>query len=105
MGEFCDATADGAVVLRVHAQPGAHRSAVSGRFGEAVKIKVAAPPRDGRANAALVGFVADLLGVRASAVTLVAGESSRTKRLRVEGRTEAEVDAVLRRVLAPGDGA
>lgn len=85
--------ADGdGVVLTLHIQPGAKRSECAGLHGEALKIRLAAPPVDGRANEALVAFFAKALGVRKSRVELVSGETSRAKRVRVAG-----VDAELLR--------
>ena len=77
--------APAAIVLRVRVQPGAGRSAVTGRHGDALALRVAAPPVDGRANAQCVALVADLFGVRKSKVEISAGERSRMKRLRVLG--------------------
>lgn len=91
-----DVDEEGAVVLRLHVQPGAGRSAVSGRYGDALKVKVAAPPERGRANEACLALVSSTLGVPANQVHLVSGPSSRTKRVRVTG---VEVDDV-RRLLA-----
>src|SRR6478609_5288720 len=93
----------GAVVLRVHASPGAGRSAVTGRYGDAVKVKVAAPPVEGRANQALVAFLAKELGLKAGDVTLVAGESSRTKRVRLGGLDPEDAPAAIDRLL-PSNG-
>ncbi|MBU0753147.1 MAG: YggU family protein [Gammaproteobacteria bacterium] len=76
------ATPDG-VVLRLHVQPGARRTEVVGRHGEALKIRLAAPPVDGKANACLLAFLAERLGVAKSQVLLVSGESSRAKRVKV----------------------
>ena len=76
---------DHGVVLTVHAQPNARRTEIVGRHGDAVKIRVAAPPTDDRANEALVAFVADMFGVRSGAVTVRSGGSSRHKRLRIDG--------------------
>jgi hypothetical protein len=77
--------AGGAATVAVHAQPGARRTEVVGLHGESLKIRLAAPPVDGKANAALRAFVAERLGVPAMRVELVAGASSREKRLRVSG--------------------
>ena len=71
------------IVLRVRVQPGAGRSSVTGRHGDALALKVAAPPIGGRANSQCVEFVADLLGVRKSQVEIVSGDKSRLKRIRV----------------------
>jgi hypothetical protein len=76
---------EGGVVLVVHAQPGARRSEVVGRHGEAIKIRVAAPAVEGRANEALIAFVAEQFGLRRSAVSVRSGASSRHKRLRLDG--------------------
>lgn len=75
--------------------PRARRTELVGVLGDAVKIRLLAPPIDGAANEALVDFVATSLGVRASDIAIVAGEKSRTKSLEVQGRTPAEVAAWL----------
>jgi len=77
--------ADGSLVLSLHIQPGAKRTGFAGLHGEAMKIRLAAPPVDGKANAALCAFLAEFCGVAKSAVVLVSGETSRTKRVRVVG--------------------
>ena len=78
--------ADGdGVVLRLHIQPGAKKTEIAGLHGEALKIRLAAPPVDGKANACLVEFLARQLGVAKSAVELISGDSSRAKRVRVGG--------------------
>jgi uncharacterized protein (TIGR00251 family) len=97
-------TDDGSIVLSVHAQPGAGRSAVVGRHGDAVKVKVAAPPEHGRANQAIVEMLAQHLGLKAAQVELVSGTSSRAKKVRISGVEEAEVASALERLLAPGAG-
>lgn len=85
----------GGVVVRLHVQPGAARSGVVGRHGDAVKVKVAAPPVEGRANAAVVALVAEVLGVKPAQVSLVAGDTSRAKRVRVDGVTGDRVRAAF----------
>ena len=76
---------DDAVDVVVQAVPGAGRTQVVGRHGDALKVRVAAPPEQGRANDALAKLLADALGVAASAVEVVAGPASRRKRFRVTG--------------------
>lgn len=76
---------DGALVLSVHVQPGARTTGVAGLYGDALKLRLAAPPVDGKANAALCQFLADYCGVAKSSVTVLSGHSSRAKRVRIEG--------------------
>lgn len=73
-----------AVVLAVHAQPGAKRTEVAGEHGGALRIRLAAPPVEGKANAELCRFLADAFGVPLRNVTLLRGEASRAKRLRID---------------------
>ncbi|NMG50205.1 YggU family protein [Azoarcus communis] len=85
MSDWLRLAADGSLVLSLHIQPGAKRTGFAGLHGEAMKIRLAAPPVDGKANAALCAFLAEFCGVAKSAVVLVSGETSRTKRVRVVG--------------------
>jgi uncharacterized protein (TIGR00251 family) len=79
----------------VHVQPRAQVSQVVGWHGDAVKIRVAAPPVDGAANDALTAFVATRLGVPQTSVRIVSGAQSRRKRLLVDGKQTAEVLTAL----------
>ncbi len=74
--------------LAVHVQPGARRSAVAGLHGERLKIRIAAPALDGRANDALVAFVAASLGVAKRSVRVASGERSRDKVVAIAGRCD-----------------
>jgi hypothetical protein len=76
--------------LRLKAIPNAPRDALAGRLGDAFKVKVCAPALDGRANAALLAFLARQLGVPRSAVSLLRGEKSPHKLVRVAGLDAAE---------------
>ncbi len=75
--------AEGTLVY-TYIQPGASVDGVSGIFNERLKIKIKAPPRDGEANAAVIAFIAKLLGVPKKKVHLMRGETSRQKDLLVE---------------------
>lgn len=75
--------------------PNAPRNEIAGWLGEALKVKVHAPALDGRANDALLEFLAKELGLPRRAVTLVRGDKSRHKIVRVEGLTFAEAKARL----------
>jgi uncharacterized protein (TIGR00251 family) len=93
--ELFDDDGDGTVVLRLHVQAGAGRTSVLGRHGDALKVRVAAPPEKGRANEACVARVAELADAKPGAVELVGGETTRAKRFRVTG---ADVDELVRRI-------
>jgi hypothetical protein len=92
-----------AVVLHVHVQPGAGRGAVVGRHGDSLKIRVAAPPVEGRANDAAITLLADAFEVKARDVELVSGAGSRMKRFRIMGVTAEELEVQLRLVLDAAD--
>lgn len=79
--------------LAIKAIPNAPRSEVVGWLGEALKVKVHAPALDGRANEALCEFLAAELGLPKRAVTLVHGDKSRQKLVRIAGLTLADVKA------------
>ena len=87
--------APGGVVLEVLVQPRASRTRVVGVLDGRLKVQLAAPPVDGEANAALVGFLADALGVRRSDVTIERGDAGRRKTVRVSGVTAPPVRAAL----------
>jgi uncharacterized protein len=73
------------VRLRVHVQPRASRSEVVGLHGDALKIRLAAPPVDGAANEELIAFLAKQLKVPKSRIELVAGAASRAKTVAIAG--------------------
>ncbi len=76
-------------------QPRASRTRVVGEHDGLLKIQLAAPPVDGEANAALVEFLAKLLGVPRRQVSLIAGDASRRKRVALQGVDVAQVEAVM----------
>ena len=81
------------VPVRVH--PGAKRNAVTGTHDGALKISLTTPPTDGRANDALIAFIAELLRIPRSRIMLLTGASSRSKTLRIATKSAAEVLAAL----------
>ena len=85
------------VRLTLHVQPRASRSELAGRHGDAIKLRLAAPPVDGAANAELVRYLAELLGVPKSAVEIISGETGRRKLVLVRGLAPAEALARLGR--------
>lgn len=76
------------VLVRV--QPGAKKSVFAGLQDGRLRVRLAAPAVENKANKALTAFVADALGLRAAKVTLLSGETSRQKRLQVEADKEPD---------------
>ena len=72
------------LILAVHIQPKASQDALDGAYGERLKIRISAPPVDGKANEHLVRFLASLFDVPRRQVRLLSGESSRAKRIRIQ---------------------
>jgi hypothetical protein len=85
--------------VRVH--PGARRNAITGVHDGALKVSLTTPPTDGRANQALIAFLAGELRIPRTRVTLLTGATSRTKSLRIAGLTAAQLRAALSDTLAP----
>ena len=81
--------------LTVKVVPGASRNEVAGWLGDALKVRVSAPPEKGRANAAVCALLAKQLGLSKGAVTVVQGHGSARKRLRVDGVDTAVLQARL----------
>ncbi|OGS98119.1 MAG: YggU family protein [Gallionellales bacterium RBG_16_56_9] len=75
------------ITLILHVQPGAKRSEIAGLHGDALKLRLAAPPIEGRANDALLRFVAELFGVPLRQVELKQGGQSRHKVVAISGST------------------
>jgi uncharacterized protein len=82
------------LTLTLHVQPGAKRTEVTGLHGEALKIRLAAPPIEGRANEALLKFIAESFGVPMRQVELKQGGQSRHKVVAVTG-SKVEPDSLL----------
>jgi uncharacterized protein (TIGR00251 family) len=85
----------GGVLLAVRVIPRARRSELAGRRGDALLVRLSAPPVDGAANAALVELLATSLGIPRSRITLVSGERSRDKVVRLDGVAAADVARLL----------
>lgn len=87
---------DGAVLLPVKVVPGASRTRLMGEHDDRLKIAVAAAPEKGRANDALIEFLAKMLDVRKKDISVVSGPTSPQKTIRIEGATADEVRAALK---------
>lgn len=85
-----------AALIAIKAVPGSRKTQIVGPLGDRLKVKVAAPPEDGKANAAICELLADALGLRAKQVTVVQGHTHPEKTVRVEGLSAAAVRASLK---------
>jgi len=81
--------------LSVRLHPGARKNSITGIHADALKIALTAPPVDGKANEALIAFLAEALHLPRARVALVAGATSRAKIVRITGKSAAEVAAAL----------
>jgi len=88
--------------INVKAVPRAARDEIVGWLGDALKVRVMAPPQDGRANAAIESLLATSLGIRKSAVRVAAGHGSARKRVEIEGLERVEVERRLAAAGVPG---
>ena len=76
------------MILDLHVQPGASRSEFAGRHGERIKVRLCAPALDGKANDALIEFLAAHYGVKKRDVRIISGLKSRQKRVQIDGGRE-----------------
>jgi uncharacterized protein (TIGR00251 family) len=79
------------MLLNVKVVPGARRTEIAGRYGEGVKVRVAAPPEGGKANQALLDVLVDALGVKAASVRITRGQTSPQKIIEIDGLTAEDV--------------
>jgi uncharacterized protein (TIGR00251 family) len=86
---------DGAVILVVRVQPRASKDEIAGEMGGALKVRLRAPAVEDRANEALVEFLAEVLKTPKSAVRILSGDRSRTKRIEIRGATRQQIEALL----------
>ncbi len=92
-----DKAARESALLAVRIQPRASKNEILPMEGGAIKIRLTAPPVDGAANEALVKFLSDALDISKSHVEIVSGQTSREKRIRISGMSEAGVRRLLKR--------
>ena len=86
---------DGAVSFKVRVQPRASRTEIAGEYGEAIKLRIAAPPVDGKANEECRRFLARIFGVSPSSVEIVSGDSSRDKIIRIRNTSAERIKEAL----------
>jgi hypothetical protein len=88
-----DTAAGAQFALRV--QPRASRNAIVGMMGDAIKLAITAPPVDGKANQAVVEYLADLFRVSKSSIVIVSGETGRNKLVAIRGKSAEQVRKAL----------
>ncbi|TVV44902.1 DUF167 family protein [Thalassolituus sp. C2-1] len=86
---------DGDLLLVCHLQPKASKSEFSGLHGDALKVRIQAPPVEGKANSELVKFLAKQFGVSKSAVSIISGELNRHKRVRITQPQRLPAEALI----------
>jgi hypothetical protein len=91
----------GGVVLRVRVSPGASRARIIGEHAGALKLAVSAPPERGKANKAVCDLLAGAIGVARSQVRVIAGETSKDKKVFIGGRSRQNVEARVKQLIAP----
>jgi len=93
--EIAENSALNSISFQVRVQPRASKDEVAGEMGGALKVRLRAPAMEGRANEALVEFLAELLKTSRSAVSILSGERSRVKRIEIRGVTRQQVLSLL----------
>jgi uncharacterized protein (TIGR00251 family) len=93
--EFIENLASGTVIFAVRVQPRASKDEIAGEMAGAIKIRLQAPAREGRANEALIEFLAQLLKTPKGAVRILSGERRRIKRLEIRGVTKQQIERLL----------
>jgi uncharacterized protein (TIGR00251 family) len=84
-----------AIILKIHLHPRASRDEICGLYGDALKVRITAPPLEGKANKALKRFIAKKLNLSSLQVEIIAGERSREKILKLSGVTQENIEKAL----------
>ncbi len=92
---FTPASREAGTVIALYVQPRSSKTEVSGLHDGALRLRVAAPPVDGEANAEIIAFLGKRLGVAKASIHIVSGESGRRKRVLIDGLAPAEVELRL----------
>jgi uncharacterized protein (TIGR00251 family) len=93
--EIMENIAAGTVIFAVRVQPRASKDEIAGEIAGAIKIRLQAPALEGRANDALIEFLAQLLKTPKGAVRILSGERSRVKRLEIRGVTKQQIERLF----------
>ena len=93
---------DSIVRIAVKVQPGARKNGITGYSDSVLRVKIAAPPVEGKANKELIAYFSDILDVRKGAITIEKGQTSRNKFLSIEGVDEDRLSTVIDDMLRSG---
>ncbi len=85
-----------AILIRIKAVPGASHDAIAGLLGDRLKVRISAPPEDGKANKAICKFLAKALGIKAANVVVHAGHSNPEKTVRIVGCSIEQLSAAFK---------
>lgn len=88
-------TTNSGVILSIRTQPGSSKNRIIGEYGGRLKLAVTAAPEKGKANKAVIKLLANTLHIHESAIHVVSGESSRDKRLMIDGVTSEDIKSLL----------
>jgi len=88
-------TTNSGVILSIRTQPGSSKNRIIGEYGGRLKLAVTAAPEKGKANKAVIELLADTLRINESSIQIISGESSRDKRLMIEGLTPEDIKSLL----------
>ncbi|MCF6156265.1 MAG: DUF167 domain-containing protein [Candidatus Brocadia sp.] len=88
-------TTNSGVILSIRTQPGSSKNRIIGEYGGRLKLAVTAAPEKGKANKAVIELLADTLHVHESSIHIISGETSRDKRLMIEGLTLEDLKSLL----------
>jgi hypothetical protein len=91
---FLKETGNG-VIFHIHVVPKSAKNECAGIQGDAIKLKITAPPVEGQANDACIRFLSDLLSVKKNQVTIISGHKSRKKTVAIQGKGKKEIEAVF----------
>ena len=86
---------EGGISISFHVQPGAKKSEMVGVHGEALKVRIHAPPVDGKANAELIRFLSDIFSHPAKDISILRGEQGREKVIFIRGMTRDDLEKLL----------
>ena len=87
-------TGDG-IILQVHVVPRSAKSEIAGVQGDALKLRITAPPGEGQANAECVRFLSDILGIKKKQVRILSGSKSKKKTVAIEGTRRKDIEALI----------